>query len=196
MKRHVLITATAATVLLGPVAAFAHRPGGHGCGGPMHACGRMLMHAHPDMLQSKLELSADQLARIEAIRTPFQRKKGDLRAQLAKERVKGEQLWQADLPAVRAVLAHMRKMRQLRGTMKDEKVKALLAMLKILSADQRRTLRSQCEAFGGGPGKGFWPGAKGGGCPRCGMGKGPGGPSGVCPRCGMGKGPGKGPGKR
>lgn len=139
--------------------------GGRGRGGPgkMFRCGRALMHAHPDVLKAQLGLTGAQLKTLQAVRTNFFNKRVDLRAAMGKEQIKLRALWDADVPNEGQVLAHMRKVRGLRGKLHEERVKAQIKVLRTLTMQQRTKLRANCAKFGPGGGRGFG----GPGCPNC-----------------------------
>lgn len=143
----------------------------HHYGDGMKRCMHELMHAHADALKTRLKLSPAQVKQIEAIRSSLWTTKGKLAGQLEQERANGKILWQGDLPDQGKALAHLRKVHNLRGQMREEKLKAHLKILALLSKDQRAQLRTQCAEQGM---KGM--GCKGGGCPG----------SGHCPHCAKG----------
>jgi Spy/CpxP family protein refolding chaperone len=141
------------------------------------------MHAHPDVLHSEFGLSADQISKLEAIRDNFVQKRITHKASKARIRVELRKEWRKDLPNEAKVLKQMRKMRNLRGKIQEERTKALLKALRLLSSEQRAQFRAKCMKMGprrGGKGWGKgWGKGRGrrGGCP-CGPGGGPGGPGG------------------
>ena len=114
----------------------------------MFRCGRALMHAHPDVLKAQTRTHWCQLKTIQAVRTNFFNKRVDLRAAMDKEQIKLRALWDADVPNEGQVLAHMRKVRGLRGKLHEERVKAQIKVLRTLTKQQRTTLRANCAKFG------------------------------------------------
>ena len=146
--------------------------GGFGMGGmagPIVRCGMMLMHTPPAALKAKLGLSDAQVAKLQPIRTNFMSKQIGMEAQAKqaglqlKTYVEG-----ADVPDQKKVLDLARKINNVHWQMVEERVKAQIQMLQVLSKDQRTKLRAEC-AGGGGPG---WKGHGGHGH------GGPGGPGG------------------
>lgn len=188
----VLLTASA-LLLLGGVAAAEHGWRGHGGrppGGPGHPCMALLLHAPPPMLKAKLGLDEAQIKKVQGLRDALMGKGIDLRAQAQKEQLALKKLLEQDLPQEAAVLAGLRKLRGVRGQLQEERVKAMLQVLAVLSAPQRAKLRAECPGAGVGMG--------GHGCPFCGemdeeAGGGPGCGAGCgCPQCKGAKGPGCG----
>lgn len=185
-KRTSLIAVTAgAVILLAGAAAEARggwrggpgRGGGGGrWGGPHMRCARVLMHAHPDLLQEKLGLKSGQLARINRLRSNFQNKKITARAEIQRLRLQMRELFQSsDVPSNRQVLGLMRKIRAQRGRLMEERMKTHLAAMRTLSKEQRTTLRTKCPEMGR---RGKWGhrGHHGRGRGPGGGGRGPGGP--------------------
>lgn len=164
-KRTVALT-LATGVMFTAGFAFA-RPGHGGCGKAygMHRipgvrCSRMLMHASPDRLKAKLGLTDQQLAKIEPVRTNFLRKRIRFKADLKQQRLDLRRLMWQEAPSEGKVLALMRKSRGVRGRLAEERVKAHLKVLSILTPDQRKKVRARCGGPGGG---GFGDGP----CPHC-----------------------------
>jgi Spy/CpxP family protein refolding chaperone len=169
--------------------------GGPGFGGPGR-CGKMLLHAPPEVLKARLSLNDAQLAKLQAVRVNVLTKQIKLKAELDQHRLVMQQLMQQDLPPQAKVLQQMRKARSLRGVLQEERVKAYLKALAVLTTQQRQLVRAQCpwgmgQRWGRGHGWG-----RGDGCGRGGPGwrggrggRGPGGPGGP-PQGGPGGGPG------
>jgi Spy/CpxP family protein refolding chaperone len=120
---------------------FGHR--GHHKHGHMRCMG-MLFRAPQMMLKQKLGLSDAQVKKIESIRMNFMQKRITLRANMQRQRLKMRALWQQDLPSQNAVLSGMRKLRSIRGTLMEERVKASLWMMGTLTKQQRQKLRQKC----------------------------------------------------
>ena len=166
MRRMITTSLVAAAVLAisGPAEARrwgggpGHGPGpgpgmrGGGMSGVGH-CGRMLMRVPPQELKAKLKLDDKQLARATALRDNLANKQIDLRAKLAKNKLKLRKLMEADLPDQHKVLAEMRRMRGTRGVLTEESVKAYLRFLAVLTAEQRKQVREMCSHRGRGFGK-------------------------------------------
>jgi len=141
---------------------------------PGFHCPSILMYAPADVLKTKLGLDDRQLQNIEAIRNNFFTKRDQLQRLLEKQWDKARSLWAADLPDQKQVLDHMRETRQIRGRLHEERVKAHLKVLALLTPQQRFTLKAQCPGFGMGRRGGFghgrrkWGGWKNGRGPGCG----------------------------
>ncbi|MBK6846175.1 MAG: periplasmic heavy metal sensor [Proteobacteria bacterium] len=159
-------------------------------GGPGHPCMALLLHAPPPMLKAKLGLDEAQIKKVQGLRDALMGKGIDLRAQAQKQQLALKKLLEQDLPQEAAVLEALRKLRGVRGQLQEERVKAMLQVLAVLSAPQRAKLRAECPGAGVGMG--------GHGCPFCGemdeeAGGGPGCGAGCgCPQCKGAKGPGCG----
>jgi Spy/CpxP family protein refolding chaperone len=157
--------------------------GGMGMGmgmGPIAHCGMMLMHAPPAALKAKLGLNDGQIAKLQPLRTNFQSKKIGLEAQAKQAGLQLKTyLETADLPDQKKVLDLARKINNVHWQIVEERVKAQIQIMQILTKDQRTKLRTDCATMGpGGPGKGghgHWGGGQGGHGP----GHGPGGPGGM-----------------
>ena len=198
-----------ALLLLGGVAVAKHGWYGHG-GGPQagaagHPCKALLLHAPPTVLKAKLGLDDAQIKKLQGLREALMGKGSDLRAQAQRQQLALKKLLAQDLPQEAAVLDALRKLRGTRGQLQEERVKAMVQALALLTAPQRAKLRAECPGAGVGMGQGGCPfcgeldeGAGHGpgcgadcGCPHCKGGKGAGGPAmGGCPHCQGGKGPG------
>jgi Spy/CpxP family protein refolding chaperone len=118
-------------------------------------CGRMLMRAHPDVLKSKLGLSDKQLQQIQPLRQQVASKSITLGAQMAQLGLQLRTAMEADLPDQNKVIDLSRKLRNVKGQLVEERIKAGLKLLQILTKEQRAQLRAQC-AGGGGFGGGKW----------------------------------------
>jgi hypothetical protein len=141
------------------------------------------MHAPPEVLKTQLALNDAQLAKVQAIRNNFLNKRITYRAQIQKLRLQQRQLMESsNLPSEAKVLQLMRKKRAIRGKLAEERVKAWMRSLKLLSKEQLALVKARC------PGPGWGWGWKGRGR---GWGRGPG-----WHRGGPGWGRGGGPGWR
>lgn len=189
-----VLLSTGALLLLGGVAAAKHGWYGHG-GGPQagaagHPCKALLLHAPPMVLKAKLGLDDAQIKKLQGLRDALMGKGIDLRAQAQKQQLALKKLLERDLPQEAAVLEGLRKLRGVRGQLQEERVKAMLQALALLSAPQRAKLRAECPGAGAAMGHG--------GCPFCGeLDEGPGHGPGCgadcgCPQCKGAKGPGCG----
>jgi Spy/CpxP family protein refolding chaperone len=138
---------------------------GPGAGGP---CGRGLMRAQPDLLKAQLGLSDAQLGQLQAVRTNMVNKEAQLRGQMQQHQLQMQSLMAADLPDLNKVLEVERKIRGLHGQLTEERIKAHLKFMQLLSQQQRTALRAACPGGGGrglawrGGGHGQGRGGKGG----------------------------------
>ncbi len=126
---------------------------GRGRRGHRGAC--KLMKAHPDMLKAKLGLNDAQIKKIQKIWYNKASKGIKARAEVQQLRLKMRMLMQTDLPDEAKVLAIHRKIRNLRGKMAEEKIKAKFKVLRTLTKDQRTKYRAMCPR-GMGHGHGKW----------------------------------------
>jgi Spy/CpxP family protein refolding chaperone len=138
-----------------------------GMGGMGGRCAGMVMRAHPDVLKARLGLSDQQVQQLVPLRNNLMSKSITLRAQAAQLGVQLKTVMEADLPDQAKVLDLMRKMRGVRGQLQEERAKAGLKAMQILTKDQRTKLRTECGPGAGwgrrgafGPG-GFGPGGRG-----------------------------------
>jgi Spy/CpxP family protein refolding chaperone len=136
------------------------------------------MRAPLDVLKAKLKLTDAQVAQVKALREAFVAKRDAFRAQVQKDRAEMQKLYAAADPDEGKILSQMRKIREQRGPLMEERVKARLALRKLLTPEQRKLLPAGCPQMGPGGGKGW-----GGGRGRCGEGG-----------CGWGRGKGGGRG--
>ncbi|MFH1132631.1 MAG: hypothetical protein V1754_14950, partial [Pseudomonadota bacterium] len=163
---------------------------GRGTGGSkMCKCGKVLLHAHPEMLKKKFGLTDEQISRIRKNKVNFFEKKISLRSQIDLLGFQLGLLFEEDLPDQGKVLNLMRKKRSLKGQLKEEKVKSILNAMAVLTKEQRDQVRARCWDHGKGHGPGY-PGFGPGGSGPGGFGPGHGGmgPGKGC-RCGKGFGP-------
>jgi Spy/CpxP family protein refolding chaperone len=128
---------------------------GPGMGGGMRRCMRHLMMAPPEALKARLGLSDQQIGQIQSIRTNVLTKSIKLGSEAKLTGLQLIPLMQSDIPDEGKVLAVHRKVRSLLGQIAEERIKAGIAVLKVLSKDQRAKMRAECLSGGrgGGPGK-------------------------------------------
>jgi Spy/CpxP family protein refolding chaperone len=198
MKRYTTMAFGIAALMMIANGAWARHPPrgmgpgfGHGPGfGPGPRCGGLLIHAPAEVIKGKLGLNDAQLARIEALRDNFLHKRIKLHAEAQQQGLKLRREMQRETPDQRKALQLMRKRRHARGVIAEERLKARLGMLRLLSKEQRAKLDEQCAKAGkrwgrrgrrgkrgwgpGVPGSGWGPGGHGGGWGRGGP-NGPGG---------------------
>lgn len=112
----------------------------------------------------KLGLSDDQQKKIDALRQKTEKKAAPHMKKLmaAKEAIKT--LWTADKPKRKAILVKMNQIHALKKKLGVIKLDAHLALIKILTAEQKQTLMKEKETCCKGEGKGCPPGCQ---CPKC-----------------------------
>jgi len=117
-------------------------------------CIKGLMMAPPDILKAKLGLSDQQVSQLQTIRTNVMTKTIKLGSEAKLTAITLIPLMQADLPDEAKVLAVHKKVSSLRAQIGEERIKAGIAVLKVLSKDQRAKLRTDCFSRGKGGGMG------------------------------------------
>ncbi len=164
------------------------RRGGMGLrGGRALRCTQRLFHQDPAVLQTQLGVSPAQIKKIHGYRNNLWLKTAKARGKMATLGAKMRIAMDEDVPNEGKVLGLMRQLRSVRGTIIEEHLKAGLWALKTLTAQQRATLRQNCNrrnrrglrGRGGRGGRGNR-GNRGGRGGR-GMGRGMGGGSGRAP---------------
>ena len=127
------------------------------------------------MALAALDLNAAQQKKIDELRAAHNQRLSDLRARLDVLRSEMAELWRADRPNRKAILAKHMEMDVLRRQMRDERVDFRLAVMDLLTTDQLERLKTWRGRRGPGRGRGLGP---------CGQGMG----------WGHGRGGGRGPG--
>lgn len=107
-------------------------------------CTHKLFHSPASHLKEKLGLSDAQITKIQKYRNNLWFKRAATKSKVATLRVKVRLEMEKDLPAVKTVLELVRQMRQHRGTVMEEKLKAKLWSIAVLTAEQRKKLRGTC----------------------------------------------------
>ena len=125
-----------------------HMRGMHMMKGFALRCSHKLFHSPAEHLKQKLGLSDAQITKIKKYRNNVWFKKAATKSKIATLRVKLRLEMEKDLPEMKKVLKLMRQMRQHRGTMMEEKLKAKLWSIAVLTPEQRKKLRSTCGRFG------------------------------------------------
>jgi Spy/CpxP family protein refolding chaperone len=136
---------------------------GAGPGGPKMRCVRMLFKAPADQLKSQLGLKDEQVTQLQAIRSNVKTKGEPIHQTLKLHREEMRKLMEQDIPEQEQVLKEVRQGRTLRGKLQEEKIKAAIKALKVLTAEQRTMLRQVCKDQAGhgwgrqgrGPRRGF-----------------------------------------
>jgi hypothetical protein len=107
-------------------------------------CSWKLFHMPPQLLKDRMGLNDGQVAKILKYRNNMLFKKAAAKGKLATLKVKMRLEMEKDLPNLNTVLQLMRQMRSARGVKWEEKVKAKIWAMKVLSAEQRKQLRASC----------------------------------------------------
>ncbi|MFC1654607.1 Spy/CpxP family protein refolding chaperone [Myxococcota bacterium] len=124
----------------------------------------------------KLGLSDDQQKKIDALRQKTEKKAAPAMKNIKAKKAEMQALWAAAKPSRKAILAKQAQIRKIKQKLGVIKVDAHLALLKILTAEQKQTLIKEKETCCKG---GTHP--EGCQCPGC---KGHGHPAGCdCPGC-------------
>ncbi len=125
------------------------------------------------MALASMDLSAAQKKKIEELRADYQQRLTDLQARLDVLRGEMADLWSADRPDRKAILAKHREMDVVRSQMREEGVDFRLAVMDLLTTDQLQKLRTWRGRRG--PGRGLGPCGRGMGWGQgWGKGRGPG----------------------
>lgn len=151
MKRFMTIGAVmaCATLLMTTDALAGGKRGGGGGGGGGFG-GRIL---------SELDLSKEQQTKIENLRIDMQKRTTQVRIELRQKRSELREMWQADHPDERALLAKQAEMDPLRQQVRAESIKFRVAAFEVLTPDQKTKLREIMEQ----PMRNLRGGQKGGG---------------------------------
>lgn len=139
---------------------------GFGRGG----CGGWLLTAHPDVLRAQLGLTEAQVAQIQPVRASLQQKIIQQQAAIDQLQLQLQNLYDQDAPDQGKVLELNRKMRSLRGQTAEERIKAGLKVMQLLTHQQRAMVRTQCPGMGLARGTGRGWGGGGWGCRGSGRG--------------------------
>jgi len=102
----------------------------------------------------KLQISDDQLRKIEKIARDHQIQEIDLRAAVEKQEVALRPMMESDQPDESQILAQIDKVAQARADLEKSRVQMDLAVRRVLTAEQSKQLRQlrRGAAFPGGPG--------------------------------------------
>jgi len=145
-------------VAVSPV--LAQRGRGYGPGGGWGTCG--------DPAQSRLNLTAEQKAKIDDLRLSYLKETKSLQDKMQSKRGDLRLLWLEKNPDQEKIAATQKEIRSLRDQLQDKRTAYRLEVNKVLTPEQQAQLRSACP---GGFGPGYGPGK--------GAGRGPGyGPGG------------------
>lgn len=163
MKKLVMTLVAAIVVTAFTASAFAFGPGwGRGHGG--------CSYSGPDEKAfSGLNLTAEQTAKINALRESFLKDTKPLKDKLFSKRGDLRLLWLQTNPDQDKILAVQKEIRALRDQMQDRMTTQRLEMLKVLTPEQQEKVKSFRMGRGFGPGMKGGPGFQGGG-PGPGMG--------------------------
>lgn len=162
MKKLSLALTAALVVTLVAASAFGwgrgwgRGPGSAYCNGP------------EDRAFSQLNLTAEQTAKIKALRESHLKDVTPIREKMYNKRNELRLLWLKDNPDEARILAVQKEIRALRDQLEDKRTSHRIAVFKVLTPDQQKQMQA------------FAPGKRGGlgfiGCPRGGPGAGPDGP--------------------
>jgi Spy/CpxP family protein refolding chaperone len=103
------------------------------------------------------------VTQLQAIHSNVKTKGEPIHQALKQHREEMQKLMEQDIPDQEQVRKGVRQGRTLRGKLQEEKIKAAIKALKILTVEQRAMLRQTCKGQGGhgwgrqgmGPGRGF-----------------------------------------
>lgn len=150
MKKLVMTFVTVITVTVFAASAFAFGPGwGRGHGGGQCYGGDVTA-------LSGLNLTAEQTAKVNALREAHLKDVKPLRDTMFSKRGELRLLWLKQNPDQEKILAMQKEIRTIRDQMQDKRTVHRLNVLKVLTPEQQE----QLKAFG--PGQGFGRGMKGG----------------------------------
>jgi Spy/CpxP family protein refolding chaperone len=163
MKKLILTLMAIVLGVLLTVSAFAFGPGacpGNGPGGDRDY--------QRDKIFNKLNLSAEQKTKIEALQTATQKELRPIREKMFDKSVELRRLWLRANPDKDKIYAAQKEMRSLRDQMQDKITAMRLEMRKQLTPEQNEKLAN--SRWGRGPGFGPRGGMRGHGGPGLGMG--------------------------
>jgi zinc resistance-associated protein len=167
MKMSLMVVLTLA-LCLGLAASSWARPWGGGMGGGM-GCGMM----------GAMNLTPDQAGKLFDLRQKFMNDTAEVRKKMMIQRIELANLWKAETPDEKAIVAKQKEVNALRSQMQEKSVAFRLAAHKI--APQLGQGFHQGRGWGMGRGAGMGPGGgvcfAGGPCPVPGGGPGPAGPA-------------------
>jgi len=117
---------------------------------------------HDPGVRQKLQLSDEQRGKIESISRDHEIREIDLRADLEKQGLLLRRQMEADSPDESQVIAQVEKLSQARAQLEKSQMETVLAMRRVLTAEQAKKLR-ELSPGAAMPGPGFGP--PGGGPP-------------------------------
>ena len=122
------------------------------------------------MALAALDLTAAQQKKIDELRAAHNERLSDLQARLDVLRSEMAELWRADRPDRKAILAKHGEMDVLRQQIREEGVDFRLAVVDLLTTDQLKQLKTWRGRRGPGKGRGLGPCGRGMGWGRGGQG--------------------------
>lgn len=96
-------------------------------------------------IMSELDLSKEQQTKIENLRIEMEKRTTQVRIELRQKRGELRQLWQAEHPDERTILAKQAEMDPLRQQLRAEGIKFRVAAFEVLTPDQKTKLREIME---------------------------------------------------
>ncbi|HOG07771.1 MAG: Spy/CpxP family protein refolding chaperone [Syntrophales bacterium] len=166
MKKLTIAMTTLLLVTLLATTAFAwgrgwgRGPGAAYCNGP------------EDRAFSQLNLTAEQTAKIKALREVHLKDVTPLREKVFSKRNELRILWLKDNPDEAKILAVQKEMRALRDQLADKRTSHRLAAFKVLTPEQQQKMQAFRSGSGKGRGAGFGWSPRGGAGPGPGFGRG------------------------
>jgi len=107
-------------------------------------------------VREKLQLSDEQIQKIENISRDYQMREIDLRAEVEKQGLLLHQQMEAEVPDAAQVLAQVDKLSRARGQLERSRAETVLAIHHVLTAEQAKKLR-ELGPRAAMPGSGFEP---------------------------------------
>jgi Spy/CpxP family protein refolding chaperone len=119
---------------------------------------------------TRLDLTADQKARIKEMRDARFKDSKPLQEQMIAKRDELRKFWLEANPDEAKIAAAQKELRSVRDQMQDRMTAFRLDAYKVLTPEQQEKVKSSAAGRGFGPGRGMGPGARGGagcfgGCP-------------------------------
>ncbi|MBN2358094.1 MAG: Spy/CpxP family protein refolding chaperone [Deltaproteobacteria bacterium] len=96
-------------------------------------------------IMAELDLSKEQQTKIENLRIEMEQRTTQVRIELRQKRGELRQLWQAEHPDERAILAKQTEMDPLRQQLRAEGVKFRVAVYEVLTPEQKTKLRDMLQ---------------------------------------------------
>ena len=142
MKRCIILTAVAGSLVLGTVALAAPGSGGprgHGRGGSDHAFGRFLGNSK---LVEKLELSSDDVEALRTLRYEAEKSRISLQADVTEAKFELRHLLHSDEPNESAVMAAIESVGDATVALRKSDIKHMLKARAIMGSDKWKQMKS------------------------------------------------------